>query len=103
VVYSPEVLRHFAANGYGDFEWVDHLRWISKPMLILTGRFERTCSVAQAEEINREVAGSQLVVIEKAAHMTFVEQPKAYQAAIRGWFTAQGVIGVPEDEAAQGS
>ena len=37
-VYSPEVLRHFAANGYGDFEWVDHLRWISKPMLILTGR-----------------------------------------------------------------
>src|SRR6185312_6219573 len=51
VIYSPEVLRHFAANGYGDFEWVDHLRWISKPMLILTGRFERTCSVAQAEEI----------------------------------------------------
>jgi len=102
-VYSPEVLRHFAANGYGDFEWVDHLRWISKPMLILTGRFERTCSVAQAEEINREVAGSHLVVIEKAAHMTFVEQPKAYQAAIREWFTAQGVIGVPEDGAAQGS
>jgi proline iminopeptidase len=102
-IYSPEVLRHFAANGYGDFEWVDHLRWISKPMLILTGRFERTCSVAQAEEIHREVAGSKLVVIEKAAHMTFVEQPKAYQAAVREWFTAQGVIGVPEDEAAQGS
>jgi proline iminopeptidase len=102
-VYAPEVLAHFAANGYGNFEWLDHLRWISKPMLILTGRFERTCSVAQAEEINREVAGSQLVVIEKAAHMTFVEQPKAYQAAIRGWFAAQGVIGVPEDEAAQGS
>lgn len=102
-VYSPEVLRYFAASGYGDFEWVDHLRWISKPMLIITGRFERTCSVAQAEEIHREVAGSRLVVIEKAAHMTFVEQPKPYQAAVREWFTEQGVIGVPEDEAAQGT
>ena len=72
-------------------------------MLILAGRYDRTCTVAQAEVIHREVEGSQLVVIEKAAHMTFVEQPKAYQAAIRGWFTAQGLIGVPEDEAAQGS
>ena len=33
----------------------------------------------------------------------FVEQPKAYQAVIRNWFTAQGVIGGPEDEATQGS
>jgi proline iminopeptidase len=65
-VYAPEVLAHFAANGYGDFEWVDHLRWISKPMLVMTGRFDRTCTVRSAEEIHREVAGSKLVVIEKA-------------------------------------
>ena len=34
-VYAPEVLAHFASNGYGEFEWVDHLRWVSKPMLVI--------------------------------------------------------------------
>ena len=82
-VYAPEVLAHFAANGYGDFEWLDHLRWISKPMLVIAGRCDRTCTVARSEEIHREVEGSELVVIEKAAHMTFVEQPKAYLDAVR--------------------
>ncbi len=36
-VYAPEVLAYFAANGYGAFEWVDHLRWIRKPMLVVAG------------------------------------------------------------------
>src|SRR5689334_1993520 len=34
-VYAPEVLAHFARNGYGSFEWVDHLRWIRRPMLVI--------------------------------------------------------------------
>src|SRR6478735_6709172 len=98
-VYSPEVLAHFAKNGYGGFEWVDHLRWISKPMLVVTGRYDRTCTVARSQEIHDEVAGSQLVVIEKAAHMTHIEQPKALMDAVRTWFTDQGVIGQEEPEA----
>lgn len=98
-VYAPEVLAHFASDGYGGFEWVDHLRWISKPMLVVVGRFDRTCTVERSQEIHREVPGSKLVVIEKAAHMTQVEQPKALQDAIRTWLTDQGVIG-QEDPAA---
>src|SRR6478609_338173 len=98
-VYSPEVLAHFAKNGYGGFEWVDHLRWISKPMLVVTGRYDRTCTVARSQEIHDEVAGSRLVVIEKAAHMTHIEQPKALMDAVRTWFTDQGVIGQEEPEA----
>ena len=94
-VYAPEVLAHFAANGYGGFEWVDHLRWIRKPMLVLAGRYDRVCTVNQAEVIHREVEGSQLVVIEKAAHMMFVEQPKPYFDALRSWFIAQGVLPDP--------
>jgi proline iminopeptidase len=99
-VYSPDVMAHFARSGYGDFEWVDHLRWISKPMLLIAGRFDRTCTVARAEEIHAEVAGSKLVVIEKAGHMSFVEQPKAHLAAVRSWFTELGVIGQPQEGAA---
>ena len=56
-VYAPEVLAHFAANGYGDFEWLDHLRWISKPMLVIAGRGDRVCTVPRSEEIHREVDG----------------------------------------------
>jgi len=94
-VYAPEVLAHFAANGYGGFEWLDHLRWIQRPMLIMAGRYDRTCTVGQAEAIHNEVEGSDLVVIEKAAHMMHVEQPKAYMDAIRRWFIEQGVLADP--------
>jgi proline iminopeptidase len=94
-VYSPEVLAHFASNGYGEFEWVDHLRWISKPMLVIVGRHDRTCTLERSEEIQGEVAGSELAVIEKAAHMTFVEQPAAYLAALRRWLIARGFVPDP--------
>jgi proline iminopeptidase len=93
--HAPEVLAHFASHGYGDFEWLDRLRWISKPMLVLVGRHERTCTLPRSQEIHREVAGSKLVVIEKAAHMSFVEQPEAYRAAVRAWFVEQGVLPDP--------
>ena len=94
-VYAPEVTAYFAANGYGGFEWVDHLRWITKPMLVIAGRYDRTCTVGQAEVIHREVDGSDLVVIEKAAHMMHVEQPKADLDAMRAWFIRQGVLPDP--------
>jgi proline iminopeptidase len=98
-VYSPEVLRYFASQGYGGFDWLDHLRWISKPMLVIAGRHDRTCTVERSEEIAREVAGSKLVVIERAAHMTFVEQPTTYIKAVHTWFVEQGVL--PDPAAAQ--
>jgi proline iminopeptidase len=94
-VYAPEVTAHFASQGYGGFEWLDHLRWIRKPMLVLVGRFDRTCTLARSEEIHHEVEGSDLVVIEKAGHMAHVEQPKAYMDAVRRWFIAQGVLPDP--------
>jgi proline iminopeptidase len=94
-VYAPDVLAHVAAQGYGDVEWLDHLRWIRKPMLVIVGRFDRTCTLARSEEIHREVEGSDLVVIEKAGHMAHIEQPKAYMDAVRRWFIAQGVLPDP--------
>src|SRR5205085_9904270 len=92
---APEGLDRFVAQGYGDFEWLDHLRWIRRPMLIVVGRYDRTCTLARSEEIHREVEGSELVVIEKAAHMSYVEQPKAYTDAVRRWFIRQGVLPDP--------
>jgi proline iminopeptidase len=98
-VYAPEVLRHFARIGYGDFEWMDHLRWISKPMLIICGRGDRTCKVERSREIAAEVAGSKLVVLERAGHMSFVEQPAAFMRALREFFVEQGVLPDPSQAA----
>ncbi len=95
-VYSPAVLASFARRGYGEFEWLDHLRWISQPMLVICGRGDRTCTLERSREIADEVADSKLVVIERAAHMPFVEQPAVYLRAIRQWFVEQGVLPGPE-------
>ena len=64
-------------------------------MLVVVGRYDRTCTLARSEEIHREVEGSELAVIEKAAHMAHVEQPKAYIDAVRHWFIREGVLPDP--------
>ena len=64
-------------------------------MLVIVGRYDRTCTLSRSEEIHNEVEGSELVVIEKAAHMSHVEQPKAYIDAVRWWFIRQGVLPDP--------
>jgi proline-specific peptidase len=95
-VHAPEVLAHFASSGYGNFEWLDHLRWISRPMLVISGRYDRTCTLARSQEIHREVEDSELVVIEKAAHMSHVEQPKAFIDAVHRWLIRRGAVPDPE-------
>ena len=94
-VYAPEVIAQFAAENHDGFEWVDHLRWIRRPMLVMCGRYDRTCTLARSEEIHAEVEDSELVVIEKASHMSFVEQPKVFLDAVRAWFITQGVLPDP--------
>jgi proline-specific peptidase len=91
-VYAPEVLAHFAGRSYGGFERLDNLRWVSKPVLVIAGRRDRSTTVERAEEIANEIPDAKLVVIEQAAHMPFVEQPQAFMRAIRTWFTEQGVL-----------
>jgi pimeloyl-ACP methyl ester carboxylesterase len=62
---------------------------------VVVGRYDRTCTLARSEEIHREVEGSELAVIEKAARMAHVEQPKAYIGAVRHWFIREGVLPDP--------
>jgi pimeloyl-ACP methyl ester carboxylesterase len=64
-------------------------------MLVIVGRYDRTCTLARSEEIHNEVEGSDLIVIEKAGHMAHVEQPKAYIDAVRRWFIDRGVLPDP--------
>ncbi len=83
--YSPEVLAHVAANGYGAIEVEDRLGDVTHPLLVLAGRHDRTCSVEAASAIAAGVPGSRLVVFEDSGHMTYVEQNDDYVAAVRGF------------------
>ncbi len=82
-VTSPDVLRHFAQQEYGGIEVEDRLGRITRPMLVLAGRHDRTCSVEAAEAIARGAPSAELVIFENSAHMTFVEENERYVAVVR--------------------
>ena len=88
-VYAPEVLRHFAAAGYGAIEVEDRLHEVSSPVLVLAGLHDRTCVVEAAEVTATGIDDAQVVVFEKSGHMTFVEEPESYIEAVARF------VGVP--------
>ena len=56
---------------------------ITAPTLVLTGRQDPACTVDQATVLHRVIAGSELVILEDAAHLSNIEQPQAFNAALR--------------------
>jgi proline iminopeptidase len=87
-LYAPDVLRHFAAAGYGAIEVEDRFGEVTSPVLVLAGRLDRTCVVEAAEAIEAGIDDAQLVVFEGSGHMTFVEEPDVYVEAVSrflGW------------------
>ena len=89
-VYAPDVLRAFAANEYGGIEVEDRLGEITQPVLVTTGRHDRTCTVAAAEAIAAGVPDAELVIFERSGHMTFVEEADAYLDAVDGFLRRRG-------------
>lgn len=82
-VYSPHVLRHFALQEYGGIEVQDRLGAVTQPVLVLAGRYDRTCSVEAAEAIAQLVPNGELTVFEQSGHMTFIEENERYIAVVR--------------------
>src|SRR5919202_1354168 len=82
-VYSPDILRVAATEGYGHIDVEDRLGDVRHPVLVLAGRHDRTCSVEAAEVIARGIPDAELVVFERSGHMAFVEEPDAYSDAVR--------------------
>ena len=90
-VYSPDVLRHFAAEGYGGIDVVDRLADVRHPVLVLAGRADRTCSVEAAEVIGAGIPGAELVVFERSGHMTFIEENAAYLRSVSDFLGRHGI------------
>jgi len=86
-VGSPDVLRHFANAGYGDFDYRPDLNRVTKPTLVVVGEHDRTTTPRAARVLNQGIPGSELLTIPGAGHMSFVEQPEFYIDAVRGFLS----------------
>lgn len=61
------------------------LAGIKVPTLVLVGEADQITPPDAAEEMHKAIAGSRLVTIPRAGHMSPIEQPQAVQAAMREW------------------
>src|SRR5918911_1677563 len=82
-VGSPEVLRHFATVGYGDFDFRPYLHHVQRPTLVVVGEHDRTTTPRAARILHEGIAASSLHVVAGAGHMSFVEAPDDYIDAVR--------------------
>jgi 3-oxoadipate enol-lactonase len=56
---------------------------IKTPTLVLSGRYDPACTVEQGTVLHRLIEGSQMVVLEDAAHLSNIEQPVAFNRTVR--------------------
>lgn len=92
-VYSPDVLRHFARAGYGDFDYRPELGRVRSPTLVIVGEHDRTTTTRAARALHEGIAGSELVVVPEAGHMSFVEDTATYLDAVRGFLRRAVSVG----------
>ena len=82
-IVTPDVLRHFANVGYGDFDYRPKLAGVHKPALVIVGEHDRTTTPRAARVLHEGMPNSELVVVPAAGHMSFVEQSDVYLDAVR--------------------
>ncbi len=83
--YSPDVLRHFANAGYGEFDFRDALGGVTRPTLVVVGDHDLTTTPRAARVLHKGIPGSELAVIANAGHMSFVEEQDAFLTAVRAF------------------
>jgi pimeloyl-ACP methyl ester carboxylesterase len=84
-IYAPEVLAYFSDHEY-PIEFEDQLATITKPTLVMTGEYDRTCTPRAAREMAAGIPNAELLIVPNAGHMTPVEQPEIVLPGIRDFF-----------------
>jgi proline iminopeptidase len=65
-----------------EVEYLDKLSQIKVPTLIIVGDHDES-DPKMSKEMHEKIAGSQLVILPKSGHMTFVDQPDKFLDAVR--------------------
>ncbi len=63
----------------------DRISAITLPTLVVVGAEDPATNVGMAKGIQERIAGSELVIIERAAHLSNMDQPAAFSAAVLGF------------------
>lgn len=71
-----------AADGFDVMSELDRL---ALPVLVVCGAEDRLTPVKYGRFLHERIAGSELVVIERAGHMVMLEQPRALNSAMRSF------------------
>jgi pimeloyl-ACP methyl ester carboxylesterase len=80
---APDVIRHFAAQDYGGIDVEHRLGGVTHPVLVLAGRYDRTCAPDASEDMARRLPKAELVVFQNSAHMMFAEEQVRFLATVR--------------------
>ncbi|MSQ57976.1 MAG: 3-oxoadipate enol-lactonase [Limnohabitans sp.] len=73
------------ASAVRDMAQTTMLLKIKSPTLIMTGRYDPACTVDQSTVLHRIIEGSEMVVIEDAAHLSNIEQPQFFNQTLRNF------------------
>lgn len=65
----------------------ERLSQIKVPTLIMVGKEDPITPLADSEKMHQQIAGSQLVVIENASHVSNIEQPAQFNRALGDFLT----------------
>ncbi len=71
------------ASAVRDMAQTTMLLGVKSPTLVLVGRQDPACTVEKSIVLHRMIDGSQMDILEDAAHLANIEQPKAFNQALR--------------------
>ncbi|HEY3027409.1 MAG TPA: alpha/beta fold hydrolase [Pyrinomonadaceae bacterium] len=71
-------------------DYSDDLAQINVPALIIVGREDSIRPVSDAEFMHRQLRDSRLEIIDKAAHLSNLEQPEVFNRALGAFLQASG-------------
>jgi pimeloyl-ACP methyl ester carboxylesterase len=85
--FRPSGMRALlAASGRADYSPV--LPTITVPTLLLYGAADVRSPLTVAEDMHRQIPGSELVILPDVGHLSFIEAPEAFAGAVRRWLHA---------------
>ena len=73
------------ASAVRDMAQTTMLLRVKSPTLILVGRQDPACTIEDSIVLHRMIDGSEMVIIEEAAHLSNIEQPLAFNNALRAF------------------
>jgi proline iminopeptidase len=93
-ITNPELMTYYFAHSAARYDLRPCLGAIRIPTLVVVGDYDWLLPPSASRVIAAGIPEAELVVVPDAGHMPFIEQPAAFQAAIRRFVTAPAPVGV---------